>query len=1240
MFEELMERAARSARGYSDKTELERFNQDLKQPLAQKRWAAYLHADICRRIGRFSQAQQWLNVAGELSAGDESLFWQADIASCQAELELAFDEPKRALEWAHQAWRQHVAVSREALSSQNSLTALLAEIDRFFTELCRIAVADANTAAMMRRASWLNDRLVYSVLTDASRLIRLAGSLGAIELARTVTAETIGWSERLTPFLSSVMSGHLPEPAAEPDAMVQMVLESSLGQMRRVLQIEVNTQLGNAEDACGEYENAMRLFDTAAQLAAQASGTPYWDDKVLQLELNSANQLAKLARHAEAQAAYERVLTRCEAGGSEKIMIACRFGIVGCRWRQGEGSAVLDQQMAIAADLERMFLAAPDDSWARQMLLSAYRLLVNIIATDRATLPAHLLLLLQVLYSIRTPNAVAALASDSEGVYRSARFAVDMLLARWSALKGAVLLIWETGAEDLVLTTLASGSGPLENRIDVACIPNSQADRLADCINATRDASEQISMRAIGLKRSSATGMEQAARVVWDLLPVSVQNMLAAVDTVYYSPSNESALDEFPLEALHDGQDFLGTKKVICRVPSLRHLSEMLAPNRYQQTAPAQALLVRAKDPLRAVDDGTVQQQADLIAAGIEDLGLQLKSLAEPSVESFNQAVKAPGTLLHFVGHGFAGEGGEVLVLSETQQVPIADVVTPSGIRAPFTYFSACEVGRGRQMSSGAQRGLAATFLDAGAPAILAPAYRIPSHFLGEIAALFYQQCASLPAGRALQQTRKLLYAQQYHPACWATLALFGDPLACLTAEAAAACPARSTPWSSLVFQYLATQDPQRQQTCLEILEAEPRLDDEAKSTISQWLRAGTVDPQQVIALLERLQTQDGEAAATLNILWTLQEVKDIDTNSPQEAQDAARERLQRCLQMANAMKDSYAAVCVIETYGKVGVPMDNLGSYRQLLDYEQELLDMLSADAAALEPIATPLANLRQHLGTMTFVNIGTRFGYGYEDMEKADEGDPGALRRVALAMLEGEAHPEALLGVVPWYVWLLRWGGTGTTSACRNVLGALKVDVKVGRLAQNEANAIRSLVGELKFSTPIDPEIVQAGIDAVKQDSIEYQALWLMLVKDKIETGGSMSLSNVEAVLALADKLNSEIGPTGIAAWLRTVLAENYQAYGEMELAAEFAQGAVDELAALQEPRKEYTTRLAQAVKLAMAVAEVRGDLAGVAQLQKDHADVLAMAGTPEQKIRDDNGDLADYVDDFRPSSPSSGG
>lgn len=1234
-----MERAARSARGYSDNAELDRFRQDRKQPLAEKRWAAYLHADMCRRIGRFGHAQQWLNVAGELSPEDAPLVWWADMASCHAEVELAFDEPQRALDAAHQAWRQHVAVSRDALASQKGLAALLAEIDRLFTELCRIAHADAGAAATLRRASWVNDRLVYSVLTDARRLIGVAGSLRALELARTVAAETVAWSEQLPPFLSAVMSGQLPLDDAEPDGMARAVLESSLGQMRRTLQIEVYTQLGDAEDACGEHENAMRVFDSAAGLASEVGGDPYWDNKVLQLELNSANQLAKLSRHAEAEGAYKRLLPRFEAESFEKGVIACRFGIVGCRWRQGEGGRVLEEQMAIAADLERMFLAAPDDSWARGMLLSAYRLLVNIIAADRAALPTHLELLLQVLYAIRTPNAVAALASGSEGAYRSARFGIDVLLARWSALEGAVLLVWETGADDLVLATLASGGGPLSNRIDIACIPIDQAELLSDCIDATHDASEQISMRAIGLKRSSATRIEKTAQAVWEILPPSVRDMLAAADTVYYSPSNESVLDEFPLEALHDGRDFLGTKKVVCRMPSLRHLSELLAANRYRQTAPPGALLVRAKDPLRSDDDATVQQQADLIAAGVEELGLQLESLVEPSVEAFGQAVKAPGTLLHFVGHGFAGEGGEVLVLSETEQVPIASVVTRGDVRAPFAYFSACEVGRGRQMSSGAQRGLAATFLDAGAPAILAPAYRIPSHFLGQIAALFYQQCATLPVGQALHETRKLLQAQQYHPACWATLALFGDPVASLTADATAAHPARSTPWSSLVFQHLATQDPERQQTCLRKLDADPRLDGEAKSAISQWLRAGAIDPQQAAALLERLQTQDAEAAATLDILRTLQEVNDVGTDSPQEAQEAARDRLQRCLEMASALEDSYAAICVIEAFGTVGVPMDNLGSYRELLDHEQVLVDMLSADAAALERITTPLASMREKLGGMTLVNVGTRFGYADEDVEKADEGDPGALRRMALAMLESEADPEALLGVAPWYVWLLRWGGSGTTSACRNVLGALQVDVKGGRLAQPDANTIRSLVGELQFSSPLDPAIVRSALDAVERNGIEHNALQLMLVKDMIEAGGSMSLSNVEAALALADDLNGEVGRTGIAAWFRTVLAADHLAHRETERAAELAEEAVDELAALQAARQEFTTRLAEAVMQAMAVAEARGDSAGVAQLQHEYADVLAAYGTREQELRDDHGQLADYLDDFRPSSGSSG-
>ena len=139
----------------------------------------------------------------------------------------------------------------------------------------------------------------------------------------------------------------------------------------------------------------------------------------------------------------------------------------------------------------------------------------------------------------------------------------------------------------------------------------------------------------------------------------------------------------------------------------------------------------------------------------------------------------------------------------------------------------------------------------------------------------------------------------------------------------------------------------------------------------------------------------------------------------------------------------------------------------------------------------------------------------------------------------------------------------------------------------------------------------------------------------KDMIETDSSVSLSNVQAALALADKLNGAIGRTGIAAWFRTVLASHHLASGEIDRAAQLAQEAVDEFAALQEPRQEFTTRLAEAVKLAMLVAEAQGDSVRMAQLQQDFANVLAMAGKDEQRLRDDQGHLAEYAQDFRPSS-----
>ncbi len=1202
MFGELMERAARSASGRSDRAELDRFRANDARAPGRRRWEAYLRAEICRRIGRLAQAQDWLQVAADLPIEAEALIWRADVMTCRAEVELALDEPQRALQLHHDAWRQHTSLTQEALRSQERLDALLAEIDCFFEELCTLAGADSGAPALLRRASWVNDRLVHGQLRDASRLIDLAGSLRDVELARTVASETRGWNEGLKPFFLAVVSGHLAKSKEGPNPVVEQVLESSLGPLRRALELQLETHLGNAEDACGNHDDAKRLFDAAAQLAA-----PFGDERVLELRLNSANQLAKQGHHGEAQSAYEDVRDHAESAGFDRIVIAARFGAVGCRWRQGESDGVIEEQIAVAGTLEQMFLDAPDDGWTRRMLLSAYRLLVNIVASDREALTDHLPLLLQVLYAIRTPYAVAALAEDDVDPRRSASFGVDLLLGRLEALGGAVLLVWETGADDMVLTTLACGAGPIADRVDVACIPNDRAGAIFECIGATRNASEQLSMRAIGLRRNSPTRMEEAMRAAWRLLPATTVDMLLAADTIIYSPSNESALDEFPLEALHDGDDFLGAKKVICRIPSLQHLSTQLAPNRYRQTPPSSAVLVRAKDPLRAEDDQTLRQQASLIAGSVEALDIELEELDEPSVSEFGEAVRAPSALLHIIGHGFAGEGGEVLVLSGTEAVPIASVAAPRGVRAPFTYFSACEVGRSRQMSSGAQRGLAATFLDAGAPAVLAPAYRIPSHFLGQMAATFYQLCSEEPAGRALQMTRKRLHEQRYHPACWATLIMFGDALSSLTPSAEARRAARPTPWSSLVFQHVATQDEERRQACLVGVEADPRLDTEAKSVIRRWLNQGWDGPEDAEVFLNRLRGVDAEAAAALHILWTLQDVKSVDTESRQEEQESARERLHQCRQLAAALDDTYAGICVIEALGGIGIPMNGMGIHRQLLDHEQILLEMLSDDGPALARIAEPLAKLQERMATMTFMNIGTQFGYSDDDLQRADDGDPGALRRVALSMLERKAQPEALAGVLPWYVWMFRWGGTGVSTDCGNVLAALNIDVKAGRLGQRQAAAIRCLVGELEFASQVYPYAGEAALQAVDEDSVERQILELMLLRDAIRTGARVPLQEVHAALVLADEIGADLGRTGMGAWLRTVLAEFYRTHGEVERAKVFAMQAIDELAELHPQRQELTTRLADAVEMAISICMTEGDFVTAARLQREHADCV---------------------------------
>ena len=74
--------------------------------------------------------------------------------------------------------------------------------------------------------------------------------------------------------------------------------------------------------------------------------------------------------------------------------------------------------------------------------------------------------------------------------------------------------------------------------------------------------------------------------------------------------------------------------------------------------------------------------------------------------------------------------------------------------------------------------------------------------------------------------------------------------------------------------------------------------------------------------------------------------------------------------------------------------------------------------------------------------------------------------------------------------------------------------------------------------------------------------------------------------------------------------------------------------ESVAAQGSGRDYTTRLAEAVTLAVHVADAARRSPPRRTTRTNFADVLAQAGAEAQRMRDERGELADYAQDFRPS------
>ena len=98
--------------------------------------------------------------------------------------------------------------------------------------------------------------------------------------------------------------------------------------------------------------------------------------------------------------------------------------------------------------------------------------------------------------------------------------------------------------------------------------------------------------------------------------------------------------------------------------------------------------------------------EANAAEAYAKIIGLNPVRETEISVKRLGEALNSGYRLLHYAGHGIAGEYGEILPVTETTGLRTSAIVSLDGHRTPFVILSACEVGRGRQATGGRARGI------------------------------------------------------------------------------------------------------------------------------------------------------------------------------------------------------------------------------------------------------------------------------------------------------------------------------------------------------------------------------------------------------------------------------------------------------------------------------------------------------------------------------------------------------
>lgn len=861
---------------------------------------------------------------------------------------------------------------------------------------------------------------------------------------------------------------------------------------------------------------------------------------------------------------------------------------------------------AIVAGYEELLTEAGRDLSERARLRAAlepaYRSLLARLAQRFAEDPDVLDELLSIVAGLRDEAATSLRSQDED----AAELALDglrtrplgLLDRRLGRLPGAVLLLAEPGSPGMVLVALR-GSGGGEPRAAVALGDAELVFAAQDLIDSYAAAAGSIIAREVSETDLDPAPVEAAAARFAAAIPAPIRDAVNAATTVYWSPSAAGGGDALPFELVPIGALPVGLERAVVRVPSLRVLADILAPNRFNLQPGSTAVVVRAGEVAELVSLPEAGREVDGAQRGMTALGLESRVLESPAADEMIDALGDGGRLVHYIGHGVADAAGEQLLLGPgvSLRAQALDGALPT--RAPFVYLSACLVGRSRHISGGGQKGFAVALLDAGAPGLIAATFEVPSHLCVRAARAFHVAATKSPVGEAIRQARATLADMGWHPAAWSAFALWGDPAAAVAASLPAQGSAQETlDWPSLLTRMLATGSAHHERACLDaIAAAAESLEAEAGTLTAVSKVVAARDAEGARRWIDEVARFDLEGAAALRLM-----VADARLAAGGEQDDLLRE-VGAALGLALRLSDSYAFLHFVAHHSGVNAWMVERVA---LLNEAERRLAHLAADADALAEVADGLrAELAGLRGAQVF-DAPTLLGVDPELFARADAGDEEAMGEMMrqVVMRQGSAATD-LRGARGWRDAMLRHIGTGSQQSWADLLRSIESGRAGGTLDPKLAVALDALCAGFTGHGMAPASAYDGVRAALGDDETTLLAIDAFELYDEFQSDpDTFDMTHAEAGQAVGERLSDD----GVTSCFTLIASTQWARAGDLARALPLGLRGLSLVAELHETDPDYRDQLQRAATNARNFATYLGETHVADSIERTFGELIA--------------------------------